>query len=389
MSHSNPKRTDRGARRLAVAAALLALLVAGPDAGPRVGWLSGQVEIGRGEPPVWQPAQAGDPLAAGDAVRTGHDGRAELELGRGTVRLYGNSLLRLPQADMGPRGAGAVELEQGHSLFDVLHRDGGEEPFEVRSREVVVSVKGTRFSVGADAWVEVSVYRGLVGVSARDAERVHETLVREGFAALGGPDRPFELFLHEGEDPWDAWSPDALPQRLDERARSAAPPARLALDAAEQAARRAYRPEALGAAMERRPEVAERVARLAEEQATAHREGDGSKLEPTDPVLDAPLDVQREAIEVPTLEAWLGSQDPDGSLAFDLSLLSGSGVSGSDQLLIESQTGSSWTLDQGTLDSILDGQSSLPTSLESELLNEGVTDLDGFVRMLAQVLDGR
>ncbi len=386
MKNANPMH--RSSRRLAVLAGALALCVAGPAQGPRVTSLHGQVEIGRGDPPVWRPAQSGDALAGGDAVRTGHDGRAELDLGRGTVRLYGNSLLRLPLDGMESQGARSVDLERGHSLFDVLRRDA--EPFEVRTGEVVVSVKGTRFSVGVDELVEVAVYRGLVGVLARDAERAHETLVREGFAAVGGSSRPFELFLLEATDPWGAWSMDAMPPDLEHRALRGAAPAKLAVGAAERAASQAFRPEALELAMQRRPEVAERVAQLARERRAARPAGSAvtPELESSDPVLDASARLRREALEVPFVESWLASQDPTGgattgtNLPYDLTVL------GADQILIAYQDGSQWTLDEALLAEVLVGTNQLPSSLETKLQQSGVNDLDTFVRMLVLLLDG-
>src|SRR3990172_757524 len=90
--------------RVAVLSALAMLLLA-PTAGPRVERTRGAVEIGSGEPPVWRAAHEGDALAPGDAVRTGRDGRAELALPAGSVRLYGDSLLRIPLASAAPSGA--------------------------------------------------------------------------------------------------------------------------------------------------------------------------------------------------------------------------------------------------------------------------------------------
>ncbi len=155
--HIHPRRSGptHGGRARVIAVALLALFAIAPSQGPHIEQSTGKVELGRGDPLRWQPAQTGDLLAPGDAVRTGRDGRVELDLGTATVRLYGDSLLRVPTDAMGPGGTKAVRLERGHSLFDVLHDDSG---FEVRTPEVVASVKGTRFLVGfADRLASVSV----------------------------------------------------------------------------------------------------------------------------------------------------------------------------------------------------------------------------------------
>src|SRR5262245_51112464 len=85
----------------------LALMLLAPTGGPRVERALGPVEIGSGEPPIWRPAHEGDALAPGDAVRTGRDGRAELSLPAGSVRLYGDSVLRIPLTSAAPGGADA------------------------------------------------------------------------------------------------------------------------------------------------------------------------------------------------------------------------------------------------------------------------------------------
>ena len=122
--------------------------------------MSGTVEIGQGEPPDWRALRAGEPIAANDRVRTGADGRVEIATAAGTLRVHENSMLRLPSSTA---AADRVDLERGHSLFDVLRRGGRR--FEVHTPTVVVSVKGTRFGVDARGGVgEVAVYHGVVGV---------------------------------------------------------------------------------------------------------------------------------------------------------------------------------------------------------------------------------
>ncbi|MDJ0789596.1 MAG: FecR domain-containing protein [Myxococcota bacterium] len=196
---------------LACAAILCLSLSATAGAGPRIESVSGPVEIGSGEPPAFRPAREGAALEPGDVIRTGAGGRAALELDGRTVRLYENSLLRLPvrfEAD-----AHEVELDEGRSLFDVIK--GRNVPFRVRTPEVVVSVKGTRFLVDAGSRGGVSVFRGLVEVAnALDAAEVPGLLVREGFAAVGGGARPLELLMQEVSDPWESWSEGGVAPKL-------------------------------------------------------------------------------------------------------------------------------------------------------------------------------
>jgi hypothetical protein len=218
------------ARLLLAALPLLAAAAAHADE-PRLSLARGQVEVGRGEGGGWRPAREGEALGAGDAVRTGHDGRAEIDLGGATARLYENSLLRLPESS----GTSGVELGEGSSLFDVLRRGEGQGPFEVRTREVVVSVKGTRFGVSLDGpLAAVSVYRGLVGVLAAGATPDGEVLVRDGFAATSGGRGGFELSVLPAFDAWESWTTGGAPPAPPAPASSAS----AELDAARAAARR-------------------------------------------------------------------------------------------------------------------------------------------------------
>jgi hypothetical protein len=201
------------------------------EATARIASATGAVEIGRGEPPVWQPAREGEDLAPGDAVRTGPGGRAAVEIRGATARLYENSMIRVPLAP------GAVELERGSSLFEVILRDL-RDVFQVRTGEVVVSVKGTRFGVALDSGLAVvSVQRGTVGVRSPDTAPELEVLVQEGFAATGGTGRPFELTLISSDDPWDTWEAGApLPEEIRGLLNSVTAPDR-ELDAALRAGR--------------------------------------------------------------------------------------------------------------------------------------------------------
>ena len=193
---------------LALAGILAFAAGAAEAAGPTLVQVDGRVEVGTGQPPVWTVAEAGTELAPGQSIRVGSDARAELDLGaKGTVRLYENTLLRLPPEAFAADGATAVELEEGGSLFDIDKSRNGS-GFEVRTPEAVVMVKGTRFSValrGSEA--AVSVFRGLVGVTGLADSFEHEVLVRQGFTAVGGT-RPFELRLEQRGDPWQSWGTD-------------------------------------------------------------------------------------------------------------------------------------------------------------------------------------
>ena len=360
----DPKIEERSGR--AVRAAAVALLLAGLTMAPVamagdavVTRASGGVELGRGEPPVWQAAAGGDALAPGDRVRTARDGRAELSWQGATIRLYGDSLLRLPA--QGLDGANGVELEDGSSLFDV-HLDGGGS-FEVHTKDVVVSVKGTRFGVAQakDDPPEVWVYRGTVGVRALALATAREVMVREGFRAVGGDERPAEIFLLDQPDPWDHWIERPAPKTA-----SLAPPARLAEDDAHRTARRTARDQALALAVSRNPKLAHRLATArAELQLALEREAkpatrsDGSEIvAAVDPLLDAATDDAERLLRSTFIERAL---NVPGN-AIDVTLSSGGVIE-----IADSTMGQVWQLDESSLVAILDGSSTLPSGLDSAL----------------------
>lgn len=280
-------------------AALVAVLVAAGSSLPAqadtiVRQVSGKVEIGRGEPPVWNPLAVGEAVAPNDRIRTGGDGRVELAVDAGTLRVHENSLLSIPPADA---HADRVELENGHSLFDVLRREGRR--FEVRTPSVVVSVKGTRFGVEADSESGVvSVYRGVVGVHLSEATDGVETLVREGFLATGGVDLPVELDVLPAGDPWTDWQDPGkgADQRSSSKTRESE------VDRARRSVRRATDGEVVKRAVERKPEIAERLrqqagdtkidARTTDDTATSFPASPEIRdvTEPLGDVLDATID---------------------------------------------------------------------------------------------------
>ncbi len=287
----------RSAALSAAIAAVLSLASGLADASTVVRQVSGTVEIGRGEPPVWSPLAVGNTIAPDERVRTGGDGRVELSVDAGTLRVHENSLLKLPP----PVGhADRVELETGHSLFDVLRREGRR--FEVHTPSVVVSVKGTRFGVEASEQAGlVSVYRGAVGVRSSESSEVVETLVREGFLAVGGGKQPLELDLAPEGDPWAEWQ-DFL---SGPRANSHSEAPESDLDRAKTSLRRATDVDVLKRAAERRPEIAERLRRHT------------SETKPAPTPRSEPPDADSERAPVPASPAIDDSVDGRDTLEID------------------------------------------------------------------------
>ncbi len=275
-SQSNSQRTHGS--RIVVAALLFAGLAALPARAAKMGAVTGVVEVGRGEPPAWTRLVAGDELSPGDLIRTARNARAEVQLDAGTVRVYGNSLLRLPsgsQAKTTPETE-TLTLWRGHSIFDVIRNASGR-VFEVKTPEVVVSVKGTRFSVNLDgAGARVVVFRGTVGVWKPGADKIVETLVREGFAAVAGAGRPFELELAPEIDPWAQWDRGIRQREMPAAPEPAAGKRDPAVEKARRASTDASAAKVLKHAMRRNPALARAVVeRMNDESGRFHQHPSG------------------------------------------------------------------------------------------------------------------
>jgi hypothetical protein len=310
-------------------------------------------------------------------VRTGEDGRAEVIVAGSTLRVYPNSLLRLPDGS-GPREVG---LEKGSSLFDVLHNG---EPFEVRTPEVVVSVKGTRFGVALDGdAAAVSVYRGLVGVHGGDAG-APETLVHAGFAAFGADQ--FELSWHGSDDPWGAWDHGGeLPKLPHENRR----------DAALRDVRQTALLSARDLARDGKHEQDGKGKDKNDDKGNGHGDDKGKGKGHAD--APASLDVD---VEVPLPGRGLRDKvnqgkdkkdrnDPlDGAIneavvsnvienatggLLTINFVDGSGGSGSDRVELAANL-ETWVFEENELDDILEGDDSLPANLVAVLDAQGVTD---------------
>jgi hypothetical protein len=163
--------------------------------------VDGKVEIGRGSPFVWRVARVGDAVAPGEAVRTAAGARAELRLGpERLARIYERSLLRIgPDAG---EDVHAVDLDEGASLFDLVRRASGE-LFDVRTPEIIVSVKGTRFLVSAPSGPDsASVFRGEVELAGEGFDTL---AVHPGFTGALGEVMPTPF-----PDPWDGWASSSV-----------------------------------------------------------------------------------------------------------------------------------------------------------------------------------
>lgn len=300
--------TIRFALALALAAVLAGARAEAQPAAPgaRVLQASGAVEVTSGQP-GWQPARAGLALPPGAALRTGDSGRAEVALAHGTVRVYENSLLRIPsQRDPGSE---SVWMERGAGLFDVKLPGGHE--FLVETPEAVAAVKGTRFLVRfAAGRVSVGVYGGVVELRELGADPAKPVLVRAGFGASRGAEA-FELVVLGGSDPWRDWEAGAPAPELG----ASVPAARD--DRLDASADPAVREEAEDAALDAADAVLESERAAGEGDASGDRdadpaEGDGDDVDRADLLGNAGAEAEDTGVGNgdPFENEALGSGDP-------------------------------------------------------------------------------
>jgi len=224
---------------------------------------------------------------------------------------------------------------------------------------------------------EVAVFRGTVGLR-REQEPARELLVREGFAAVGDAGRPFELLWSGAQDPWDSWFDGGLPPRAPEAAAEGALHEALGVEAAKAAAQSESRREVVEKAIERHPELVERVTDIVED-AKANR-GDSGPAAP-DLLTDSTGPVTRDMLTEKYVEALLnggtGSGGPGGG--------GGSGppfdVNAVGDTVVVNSGGQSWTLSEQELEAVVEGTTTLPQPLTDAVIGQG-----GTVEQLAEKL---
>lgn len=144
---------------------------------PQIREASGPVMVKGEKYAIWEPAEEGMLLLAGDVIRTEKKGYAVIEFASGTVEIFETTVMVIPSTGLKDRKKDIREVivEEGNTLFDINHL-GVERGFEFRTLNVQGGVKGTMFTVGYnDGETSVDVYRGVVQVS--DVEGSMETMV--------------------------------------------------------------------------------------------------------------------------------------------------------------------------------------------------------------------
>ena len=117
----------------------------------------------------WQPASAGDTLAAGETVRTGDGSRAAILLANGTqLKLNANSRLELKRIITPQQGLLPAAAETLRSVLRILSgeiwvRNSGE-PLDIQTVPATASIRGTELTlaVGPSNTARLAVLNGLV-----------------------------------------------------------------------------------------------------------------------------------------------------------------------------------------------------------------------------------
>ncbi|MCA1632025.1 MAG: FecR domain-containing protein, partial [Acidobacteria bacterium] len=167
-----------------------------------VNFVSGEVTLRRAGRDAWQQLATTDELKAGDAVRTGADGRAEILLNPGSyLRLGENAEFELTDPSLDSL---RLKLSKGSALVEAAGYSDADVALMLdtpRAPVLVVRSGVYRVNVGASGATEVFVRKGraLVGME--------RTLLKEGMFARLGAAGVVEVakFDRDERDALDVW----------------------------------------------------------------------------------------------------------------------------------------------------------------------------------------
>lgn len=153
-----------------------------------------------------RPLDIGDTLAAGEQVRTGPDGYAELQIGSlGTVRVNSDTEYRLEAVELSDGKAQSSGALVAGSIIAKVRKLSGNDAFEVNVPGAICAVRGTQFFVSADlkGSIRVAVDEGSVhvippslAVVGNDARSMADILELRSIMPLVGPSE--ELVFDKG-----------------------------------------------------------------------------------------------------------------------------------------------------------------------------------------------
>lgn len=160
----------------------------------------GTVEIQRAGQGAFAEAAEGQTLREGDVIRTGPDGRAEIEYFDGSItRLDFNTTFTIVAlTDDAEGGSTVIEADQasGGTFSRVVELTGSQSRFETSTPTAVASVRGTDYFVlmNDDATQIVGVIEGVVDVTGAADDEVSLTALKGvNVSAAGALGAPFDL----------------------------------------------------------------------------------------------------------------------------------------------------------------------------------------------------
>jgi len=173
---------------------------------------SGKVEYSSRKDHKWAPLEKDKAgyLESGDAIRTGHNGRAEAYFldGEGVVRLGPNSSFALEE-DMS--GQQIIEFPKGFIQLEA------EKYFKVRTPNTWVTVRGTELLLSEveDKGTELIVFKGIVELS--DLKGRKTVIVKAGYKTKvpvnGIPLKPYKVDLTRIQRWWEETEENNLYKR--------------------------------------------------------------------------------------------------------------------------------------------------------------------------------
>jgi len=169
----------------------------------RVSFVHGSVSTQRGDNAEWVPAIVNTPVAVGDRISTGPDGRAEIQLDFADVlRMSSSATAKIAQLN---RNTVQVQVGQGLVTYTVM-KDGQAAP-EIDTPNAALHPSGPgeyRILVNSDAETEITVRSGSAQVSTPQGS----TDVNSGqMITVAGTDNPqYKISTAPASDEWDSWN---------------------------------------------------------------------------------------------------------------------------------------------------------------------------------------
>ena len=145
----------------------------------RLSDVEGGVQVDRGTGQGFEQALLNLPIAQGMVLRTGEDGRAEVEFEDGTVaRLAPNSQVNFQQLSLRASGAKStvIKLDQGTAFFNVHHKRSDEFTLVLAQRQIPIAHSAHFRVTLLNDEVKLAVYSGKVVVNGEGGS----TKVTEG-----------------------------------------------------------------------------------------------------------------------------------------------------------------------------------------------------------------